>query len=147
MLQLALVAGRLAFLALLYFYLYRIVRQSAGWLDLSSGSQNPELVFESVPAGISVSVPAQGGEAFQGDIVSIRPPIRLGRERGNDIIFEDPFVSGAHAEVDRQGGAWRLRDLESRNGTFHNGSRIHRPVILAQGDRIQIGESVLVWKG
>lgn len=147
MLQLALVAGRLAFLALLYFYLIRIVRQSAGWLDLPSGLQNLELVFESVPAGIKVSVPAQGGGVSQGDAVSIRPPIRMGRERGNDIIFEDPFVSGTHAEVDRQGGIWRLRDLESKNGTFHNGSRINRPVVLARGDRIQIGESVLVWKG
>ena len=50
-------------------------------------------------------------------------------------------VSGVHAELRHDGGAWRLADLASRNGTFVNGRRVDTPAVLRSGDMISLGET------
>ena len=57
----------------------------------------------------------------------------------------DPYVSSGHAEIDAAGGAWRLRDLGSTNGTLHNGQPVNE-VTLRDGDRIRFGQSEFVFK-
>jgi FHA domain len=52
-----------------------------------------------------------------------------------------PTVSARHAELRRQAGGWVLRDLESRNGTFVEGSRINETP-LQSGDVIGLGHRV-----
>ena len=64
--------------------------------------------------------------------------VRIGRGPDNDIRLPDPSVSRQHAIVAREGRGWVVRDLESTNGTRHNGSRVQRAV-LAAGDRLKIG--------
>ncbi len=67
-----------------------------------------------------------------------QPEARIGRRPYNDIALDDLTVSGVHAAVRREGGAHRLVDLGSRNGTWVNGRAItDHP--LAHGDRIAIG--------
>ena len=41
----------------------------------------------------------------------------------------------------RKGDKLYLKDLESRNGTYLNGKRIERPVMLQRDDVIGAGES------
>ena len=41
----------------------------------------------------------------------------------------------------KRGEKLYLKDLESRNGTYLNGKRIERPIILQRDDVIGIGES------
>lgn len=147
MLQLLLVAGRLLFLALVYYFLYRVIQNSARWVEVPESAHHVELAVESIPEGLMVRLPGQGGVVAAGEAIVVQPPVRLGRERSNDVVFEDPFVSGYHAEIDRYRGRWRLRDLRSKNGTWCNGARVAQPVFLAEGDRIKIGDSLLVWKG
>jgi pSer/pThr/pTyr-binding forkhead associated (FHA) protein len=50
-------------------------------------------------------------------------------------------VSAVHAQLDYDGGEWRLTDLTSRNGTFVNGSRVDAPTPLRSGDVISLGET------
>lgn len=45
-------------------------------------------------------------------------PVTIGREAHNDIELADTRVSRYHAVLWAEGGAWRIRDLESGNGTF-----------------------------
>lgn len=49
-----------------------------------------------------------------------------------------PEVSRRHAQVYYQGGHWRVRDLESTNGTTVNGCLVE-DCLLAWGDRIGFG--------
>jgi FHA domain len=47
----------------------------------------------------------------------------LGRDPESGIVVVDASVSGRHAELDRRGQQWVVRDLGSTNGTFVEGRR------------------------
>ena len=73
--------------------------------------------------------------------------LTLGREPGerDGIVLPDQGVSRRHAEVAPIGDLFFIRDLESRNGTFVNEETI-REEALRYGDRVRIGNSVLVFE-
>jgi predicted component of type VI protein secretion system len=63
----------------------------------------------------------------------------IGRDRRCDICVDDPMVSTSHAEIVRDvTGAYRLRDLGSRRGTFV-GERQVDEIVLHEGDELLIG--------
>jgi signal transduction histidine kinase/CheY-like chemotaxis protein len=65
----------------------------------------------------------------------------IGRDRRCDICVDDPMVSTSHAEIVRDvTGAYRLRDLGSRRGTFV-GERQVDEIELHEGDELLIGPS------
>jgi hypothetical protein len=67
--------------------------------------------------------------------------VRLGRQPTNDVAFDpnvDLDASGNHCEILREHGQYVVVDLESRNGTFINGTRITRQA-LRSGDLIECG--------
>ena len=66
-------------------------------------------------------------------------PLSLGRGPSNDVVLMDDTVSWHHAQVWVEGGAAWVRDLGSRNGTWHNGNRLHGSARMADGDRLRIG--------
>ncbi|MGH8077708.1 MAG: GAF domain-containing protein [Lysobacter sp.] len=47
--------------------------------------------------------------------------LRIGRASDSDLRLDHPSVSRAHAELSHDGTAWRLRDLDSKNGSFADG--------------------------
>ena len=68
----------------------------------------------------------------------------IGRATGADFIVDAALVSRVHCRVTAMAnGDLEVRDLESTNGTFVNGSRIEA-VKLAAGDKIQVGRVELV---
>ena len=66
-------------------------------------------------------------------------PFTLGRNETCDYQILSTRVSREHAEIVKEGGHYRLRDLKSTNGTFVNGKRIdeHR---LSDGDLFVIAD-------
>ena len=74
-----------------------------------------------------------------------RPPT-LGRANDNDVVLNDGGVSRHHARLQGRGGALILTDLQSRNGSRVNGVAVTE-VVLGPGDRIQLGETVLIVHG
>jgi pSer/pThr/pTyr-binding forkhead associated (FHA) protein len=66
----------------------------------------------------------------------------IGRNEGNDIVIDNPAVSGLHARIDKSGDIYILTDLQSTNGTFVNGKSItsHR---LQHKDKIGVGKHLL----
>jgi adenylate cyclase len=66
---------------------------------------------------------------------------RIGRSKSkNTIVVDDTLASREHAIIQRSEiGHFQLTDLNSINGTFVNGNRVSRPVVLRSGDRIRIG--------
>lgn len=61
----------------------------------------------------------------------------LGREIGDVVFTEDPFMSRQHAAVTREHESFFISDLGSSNGTFLS-VRDERP--LADGDHVRIGQ-------
>jgi hypothetical protein len=68
----------------------------------------------------------------------------LGRSAGNTIVLAAPEVSRRHAVIFFRGDQHFLEDLGSTNGTFLNGRRLSERVVLADGDKIQFGDSILM---
>ena len=69
-----------------------------------------------------------------------RPLLTLGRRTDCDVRVAGAGVSRNHAEILAGNGACRLRDCESKFGTFVNGRRVEEQE-LAHGDKIRLGET------
>lgn len=67
----------------------------------------------------------------------------VGRGPNAQIRLEDTTVSAEHASVYFDGGAWKVRDLGSRNGTFVNDRQldVRCAQVLAAGDRLAFGDA------
>lgn len=69
--------------------------------------------------------------------------VTIGRHASNSIVIDNQVVSGLHAHVDFHGDEIILTDLESKNGTYHNGERISK-AILHHGDNVAIGKHTIM---
>jgi hypothetical protein len=70
-------------------------------------------------------------------------PLTIGRATDNDLVLSDSRVSRHHARLQGRRGTLVLTDLGSSNGTRVNGITVQE-VVLGPGDRIQLGDSILV---
>jgi adenylate cyclase len=64
-------------------------------------------------------VPLGGGE----DHLLLRPKLTVGRGFDCDVVIREKTISGKHCELTFENGHWRVRDLQSRNGTRVGGRR------------------------
>lgn len=83
------------------------------------------------------------GDVATNEFALTKPQMTLGRSDDNDVVLDDPLVSGHHALiiVADGGRAILLQDLSSTNGTRVNGQDV-RNTPLKHGDAIQIGRCV-----
>lgn len=72
--------------------------------------------------------------------------ITIGRHSSNVLVIEHPRVSRYHAVIEQFGARFRLRDLNSDNGTFVNGKRVEKEAWIREGDEIKIGSHRLVFQ-
>jgi pSer/pThr/pTyr-binding forkhead associated (FHA) protein len=70
----------------------------------------------------------------------------IGRGKANVVALpDDPRASLRHAVIDRTpDGGVLLRDQSSTNGTWVNRCRV-RQHLLADGDQIQVGDTVMIF--
>jgi pSer/pThr/pTyr-binding forkhead associated (FHA) protein len=81
------------------------------------------------------------------DLVKIKTVVgRAGRGERWDVVLQDRAVSRPHAQVTREEQGFVLADLDSANGTLVDGEPISEPRVLADGDAITIGETVVVFR-
>ena len=92
-----------------------------------------------MPKLVAIEGPARGA-VFALD----KPEVIIGRSSASDVAIADPSLSRRHSAVHLDRGAYTLRDLESNNGTFVNDVPVTERA-LAHGDRITIGDSVLLF--
>ncbi len=144
----ALLALKIAFLVLLYLFIWRIVRSASRDVRLPQESfmlapQDAAAAGLGRQAGklvvLKSSTLAPGSEHFLDSA-----PLTAGRTSDNDLeLASDGFASANHARFQpRRDGVW-VEDVGSTNGTFVNGARLSRPRKLATGDVIRIGETDL----
>ncbi len=71
--------------------------------------------------------------------------LRVGRGTDNDLVLPDGKASRYHAIIERKGQDYQITDLGSSNGTLVNDRRIAAPTTLADGDRILIGDTQMIF--
>lgn len=133
---------RIAFIGLVYFFLYQVARVSVRELVVLSRA-----TVTASPASVSLPDPASALELLdpaessyhQGTTFPLDHYTTIGRTDTNAIAIDDGFVSGSHAEIAFEHGAWWLQDLGSTNGTFVNNQPVHSRVQLSDGDILQFG--------
>lgn len=71
----------------------------------------------------------------------------VGRAASCDLVLEGRKVSGEHARLHWAEGAWWLRDLGSRNGSFVGGARLEPGATrrLALGETLVFGSRAQSW--
>ncbi len=70
-------------------------------------------------------------------------PQLIGRS-SEALPITDTTVSRRHAELTPDDGHWIVNDLDSANGTFLNGVRVHAPTALRPGDQVRCGSTLLL---
>ena len=76
----------------------------------------------------------------------VLPQITVGREDANDLRLPSEGVSRYHAKFKQEllRGGWTVSDQGSTNGVKVNGERISGEYFLAEHDRVEIGEQILM---
>jgi pSer/pThr/pTyr-binding forkhead associated (FHA) protein len=148
-----LVVLKVAFLVLLYLFIWRIVRSAAR--DLRLPQESMILAPQQAAAAGLLAQPV--GRELGRLVVLESPALEIGRElvldahpltfgRGtnNDVSLpNDEYASTRHARFEpRRDGVW-IEDIGSTNGTFVNGIRLTRERKLAAGDVVRVGETDL----
>jgi hypothetical protein len=70
--------------------------------------------------------------------------VSIGRSKSSRIPVLVASASRHHCVIEEIGGQIQIRDLESHNGTYVNGSPV-RQAPLQDGDRIEIGDACFVF--
>jgi hypothetical protein len=127
---------RLAFIALIYLFLYQVLRITAR--ELVSLAKSDER--SSLRGGMSIVV-LDGAQSSLviGESRPVFPDMALGRDPGNDLVIDDPHTSAFHAVLLYSRDRWWLRDLDSSNGTFLNDEPVRAVVAIAPNDVLQCG--------
>jgi pSer/pThr/pTyr-binding forkhead associated (FHA) protein len=147
--QTVLLALKIAFLVLLYLFIWRIVRTAASDMRLPQES----FILRPALAGGAIGQAIRPGRLVvvhsdvlePGELYELQAaPLTIGRAGQNDVSIDgDEFASARHVRVEpRRDGVW-VHDLGSTNGTHVNGVRIDRPRKLATGDVLRVGETEL----
>jgi HD-GYP domain-containing protein (c-di-GMP phosphodiesterase class II) len=81
---------------------------------------------------------------FEGQIYRFLHSVSIGRDESNAIQLLDPKVSRNHVKIDYSPEGFRIKDLQSKNGTLIN--RVKKAeAVLAPGDIISLGSTELVF--
>lgn len=83
------------------------------------------------------------GEDVRKIVLRGHSKVLIGRKDTCDIVIASPLISGKHLEIYCEGGTWKLKDLNSTNGTFVEGSRVQECGSIEKKN-IVIGKSKLL---
>jgi pSer/pThr/pTyr-binding forkhead associated (FHA) protein len=67
----------------------------------------------------------------------------IGRDPSATLHLEEESVSKQHARLNRSEDGYEIEDLDSSNGTFVNGRRVHGRAAIRPGDLIRLGAVIL----
>lgn len=129
MIDVILLIGRLLFVAILYLFLFALVKTGIGMVK---GTNSKEKKWN-----LSVET---GPKELRGVKIVVTGPVIVGRSPGADIVIAASYVSGRHAQFRLMGQNLFVEDLGSTNGTFVNGNRISAPTALKNNDVVSVGD-------
>ena len=81
------------------------------------------------------------------DVIRLRAGqvVTVGRSATNKLVMHDDACSRNHCEVFFSDGEWKLRDLDSRNGTLIQDKIVTGDIKLSSGDVVSIGKCRLAF--
>jgi hypothetical protein len=138
---------QVAFVVLLYLFIWRVVRTASR--DLAVGQESmiltpvrPAPPRPARPAGRLVVV--ESPELESGSSLEVSRELLAGRDDSADVrLPADGYASGRHARFVRGEETDVVEDLNSTNGTFVNGERLVGSRPLRDGDLITLGQTQL----
>jgi hypothetical protein len=151
---------KFCFLALLYLFLFRVVRIVR--LELKPAKVAGPAAAVAAEPGAAPAGKASKREAKKdkrsrvgaqlqlldppgrnGEVYPITEEVTVGRAPGCGVILDDDtFVSQVHARLFQRGRETYVEDLGSTNGTLVNGVRISEVTRLHRGDQVQFGSTL-----
>lgn len=110
----------------------------------SAGATSPTTAFpRPAPAAPRAMLRELRRDGTERPIELTGASVRLGRDRDNEIVIDDPRVSRHHGRLQVRRGALVYTDLGSTNGSRVNAVRVDE-IALGHGDRLEVGDTVLV---
>lgn len=131
MIETILLAGRILLIALLFLFLFSVMRTGVGLVKGQTRGRH-----------WTVKV-TNGPKEVNGLKLAVTGPLVIGRAPGADIVINAEYVSGRHARLTPLDERLVVEDLGSTNGTQVNGRIIETAYELLDGDSIKIGDVVL----
>jgi len=106
--------------------------------DTDQLSEEDQAAVAALPAGNALLIVRRGpnkGSRFllDSDLATV------GRHPNSDVFLDDVTVSRRHAEITRSQGHFKVKDLDSLNGTYFAGARVDS-ADLNNGAELQIGK-------
>lgn len=159
--ELTLLLLRIGFLVLLWFFVFAVVyairsdlfgtkvRKLPVEAAVVVKQSSPQPVKAPPSAAASASTPATlahvsrivitSGPKAGLEVPLGKEPLTIGRSSESGLIIRDDYTSNHHARLVLWGDQWMLQDLDSTNGTWHNGVRVAAPVPIQMGAPIKVG--------
>ena len=164
--ELTLLLLRIGFLLLLWFFVFAVVYSLRADLFGVKVRRMPEPVAAAPPAPSDAAAPTapasapaktpRGGSgkattaAVSRIVITSGPkaglelplgtePLTIGRSSESGLVIRDDYTSSHHARLVLWGDQWMIQDLDSTNGTWHDGQRVAAPVPVAVGAPIKVG--------
>jgi hypothetical protein len=140
----ALLALRIAFIAVLYLFLIQVARLMLREIRVLATPRPVHPVAVGAPSlpaderGLIVLDPGDA-DLDSGAYVPIAGEVLIGRGPQTDLRLDDPFISSEHAQIVVRNGGTVFVDLGSTNGSRVNGEPVTSPVTLFDGDVVQLG--------
>lgn len=131
-------AVRIAFLVLLYLFLFRAFAslQRALARESAAPMRGPRLASLVVERSVL-------GAPRVGQRLPLTALNAIGRDANNDVVLNDEAASAKHAIVEFADGEWWVADSGSTNGTLLNGQVVRSRERMRFGDELGIGRVAL----
>lgn len=145
--ELALTLLRMGFLALLWIFIYailRLMRQDLNRVDSKYSSKSPVSPndLSKTRSGAKVNKVVVITEDLEKEY-ELRDGMSFGRSNEASVQIEDDYASSKHAQMRNDNGSWIYEDLGSTNGSWQDRKRISGPVRIKRGSTIKIGNTEL----
>ncbi|MHC3000153.1 FHA domain-containing protein FhaB/FipA [Microbacterium sp. HJ5] len=167
--ELTLLLLRIGFLVLLWAFVFAVIYSLRADLFGVKVRKMPEPAAAGVPAAAAsrpggatapvapAAAPAagpKGGPATASSVSRIvitsgpkagielplgNEPLTIGRSSESALVIRDDYTSSHHARLVLWGDQWMIQDLDSTNGTWHDGVRVSAPVPVTIGAPIKVG--------
>jgi pSer/pThr/pTyr-binding forkhead associated (FHA) protein len=162
--ELTLLLLRIGFLVLLWFFVFAVVYSLRADLFGVKVRRMPEPAPAAAPAASSrpagAPAPVAGAASVKGGaattqtasriVITSGPkaglelplgnePLTIGRSSESGLVIRDDYTSSHHARLVLWGEQWMIQDLDSTNGTWHDGARVAAPVPVTIGAPIKVG--------